>query len=142
MTNLSKRLAQIVSDSLTKNPIIPIKTENGILVGNVLIVNTDNLKNIWRFNQLIYAGVNLNAAAIKLANELAKQGKTQKSNELYLIDQEYGKWLNDSQVHYKNHSRALSKHQHDRADIIWARYCESRDRCNEAKHKVERLSIL
>jgi hypothetical protein len=142
MTNVSKKLEQLVRKTISNSPIIPAKVDGGIQVGSVLIVSKDNLKNLWKNNTLIYAGVNLNAAAIKLANELAKYGNTQKNNELYLTDQEYGRWLNDSQIHYKNYHRALAKSQHDRADMIWARYCESRDRCNDTKRRVERLSIL
>ena len=123
-------------------PIIPVKTEKGILVGNVLIENYGNLKNIWQNNQLVYAEINLNVAAIKLANMLAKQIKTQKNEELYRLDQDYGKWLLDSQIHYKNFQKSKLKQNFDQADVFWARYCESKDRCREAKEKVERLSIL
>jgi hypothetical protein len=142
MTTVSNRLEQVVRNTIARAPIIPVKTDKGILVGSVLIESRDNLKNLWKNDQLIYPGVNLNVAAIKLANELAKNGRSHRSNELYSLDQEYGRWLNDSQIHYKNHQKALSKTQFERADIVWARYCESRDRCNEAKRRVERLSIL
>lgn len=142
MTNITKKLEQVVRQAIAKAPIVPVKTDNGILVGSVLIQSHGSLKNLWKNNQLIFPGINLNAAAIKIANELAKHGTTQKAVELYKLDQEYGRWLTDSQVFYSNHIKAKHKLQHDRADTLWARYCESRDRCQNVKRRVERLSIL
>ena len=137
-----KRLEKTLSAVITKAPIIPVKTEQGILVGNVLIESCDNLKNLWQNNRIVYSHINLNVVAIKLANVLAKQGQVQKNNELYAIDQEYGRWLLDSQHHYKNYQRSKLIKDYDRADVFWARYCESHDRCRDAKQKAERLSVL
>jgi len=142
MTKLVSKLEQVVNTAIKRAPIIPVKTNKGILVGNVLIESQDNLKNLWKLDELVYSEVNLNAAAIKLANDLVRYGKTPRSRELYSFDQEYGRWLIDSQLHYRNHSRALADLQYDRADILWARYCESRDRCAESKQRVERMSVL
>ena len=47
MTQISRRLEQIVRKELSKN-IIPVKTPDGILVGDVLIINQDNLKFLYR----------------------------------------------------------------------------------------------
>lgn len=137
-----KKLEQALSQAISKAPIIPVKTEQGILVGNVLIESCENLKNLWYNKQLVYTGINLNVAAIKLANLLTRNGRTQKSNEIYVLDQEYGRWLLDNQHHYKNYQKSKLNKDYERADILWARYCESRDRCDEAKRRVERLSIL
>jgi hypothetical protein len=137
-----KRLEKALSAVITKAPIIPVKTEQGIIVGNVLIESCENLKNLWQHDQLVYPHVNLNVVAIKLANVLAKQGRVQKSNELYAIDQDYGRWLLDSQYHYKNYQKSKLNKDYDRADVLWARYCESHDRCRDAKQKAERLSVL
>lgn len=142
MTIITKKLEQVVKQAIAKAPIVPVKTDGGILVGSVLIQSHGSLKNLWKNNQLIFPGINLNAAAIKLANELAKNGTTQKAVELYKLDQEYGRWLTDSQVFYANYIKAKNKMQYERADTLWARYCESRDRCQTVKKRVERLSIL
>lgn len=142
MTNIVSRLEQIVNHAVKHAPIIPVKTDQGILVGNVLIESCGSLKNLWQHDQLLYKDINLNVAAIRIANNLVKQGRTLKNDEIYCADQEYGRWLIDSQLLYKQHKSLQLKKQYNRADIIWARYCESRDRCNEAKKRVERLSIL
>lgn len=142
MTSLSNRLDQALNKAIIKAPIIPVKTEQGILVGNVLIQSVGNLKNLWQYNQLMFEGINLNAAAIKLANNLAKYGQIKTNFEIYSADQDYGRWLYDSQVFYANFIKAKNKSQYERADTLWARYCESRDRCYKLKTKVEQLSSL
>jgi hypothetical protein len=142
MTTISKRLEQVVRNTIARAPVIPVKIETGILVGDVLIESCGALKNLWRNEQLIYQGLNLNVAAIKIANVLVKQGNLLSNQTLYAADQEYGRLLIDSQIHYKNYQRAKLTQNFDRADNYWARYCESRDRCQLAKQRVERLSVL
>jgi hypothetical protein len=142
MTTISKRLEQVVRNTIARAPVIPVKTENGILVGDVLIESCGVLKNLWRNEQLIYQGLNLNVAAIKIANVLVKQGNIPQNQTLYAADQEYGRLLIDSQIHYKNYQKAKATQNFDRADNYWARYCETRDRCQAVKQRVERLSIL
>jgi hypothetical protein len=142
MTTIVSRLEQIVKHAVKRSPIIPVKIEQGILVGNVIIESCGSLKNLWQYDQLLYKDINLNAAAIRIANNLVKQGRIIKNDEIYSADQEYGRWLIDSQILYKQHKSLQLKKQYNRADIAWARYCESRDRCTEAKKRVERLSIL
>lgn len=142
MTTIVSRLEQIVRRTVEHAPIIPVKTEQGIMVGNVLIESYGSFKNLWRQEQLIYKDINLNVAAIKIANTLVTYGRILKNEEIYSADQEYGRWLIDSQLLYKQHKSLQLKKQYNRADIVWARYCESRDRCNAAKKRVERLSIL
>ena len=63
MTQISRRLEQIVRKELSKN-IIPVKTENGILVGEVLIVNEGPIKSLYRNNELLYKEIHLNSVAI------------------------------------------------------------------------------
>jgi hypothetical protein len=140
MTKLTSKLEQLVKRAVEKEPIIPIKTEQGILVGSVLIESQDAFKNLWQYNQMVYQHLNLNLAAIKIANNLAKHGRITANDEIYTADQDYGRWFVDSQILYKNYRSAIVKHDYNRADILWAKYCESRDRCNQAKQKVNRLS--
>jgi hypothetical protein len=142
MTTVSKRLEQVVQNTIARAPIIPVKTDRGILVGDVLIESCGVLKNLWRNQQLIYRGINLNVAAIKIANVLVKQGNIPQNQTLYTVDQEYGRLMIDSQIHYKNYQKAKIVQDFDRADNYWARYCDTRDRCQAAKQRVERLSIL
>lgn len=139
MTNISKRLEQIVRKELSKT-IIPVKTKEGILVGDVLIVGEGSIKNIYKNNDLIYKEIHLNSVAIKIANLLAFRQSYIIIEELYYTDQEYGKWFVDSQLLRAMYQKAANNQDFDRADILWARYIESRNRTENAKHKAESLA--
>ena len=138
MTQISRRLEQIVRRELSKN-VIPVKTPDGILVGDVLITNQDNLKFLYRKSQLIYSEIHLNSVAIKMANILALRHSHVSVDLLYRADQEYGRWFVDSQMLRAQHQKALHNQDYDRADMLWARYSESRDRTFTAKKSAERL---
>ena len=138
MTQISRRLEQIVRKELSKN-VIPVKTPDGILVGDVLITNQDNLKFLYRKSQLIYGEIHLNSVAIKMANILALRHSHMSVDLLYRADQEYGRWFVDSQLLRAQHQKALHNQDYDRADMLWARYSESRDRTVTAKKSAERL---
>ena len=138
MTQISRRLEQIVRKELSKN-IIPVKTTEGILVGDVLITNQDNLKFLYRKSQILYAEIHLNSVAIKMANILALRHSHISVDLLYRADQEYGKWFVDSQMLRAQHQKAIHTRDYDRADMLWARYSESRDRTIAAKHQAECL---
>ena len=138
MTQISRRLEQIVRRELSKN-IIPVKTPDGILVGDVLITNQDNLKFLYRKSQLIYSEIHLNSVAIKMANILALRHSHVSVDVLYRADQEYGRWFVDSQMLRAQHQKAIHTQDYDRADVLWARYSESRDRTVTAKNQAERL---
>jgi hypothetical protein len=139
MTTISKRLEQVVSKELSKH-IIPVKTQQGILVGDVLIVSQGSIKNIWRNNELLYKEIHLNAVAITIANILAVRRISIKLDEIYKADQDYGKWFVDSQLLRAQYQKALSNQDYDKADMLWARYCESRDRTITAKNRAESLT--
>jgi hypothetical protein len=138
MTQISRRLEQIVRKELSKN-IIPVKTLDGILVGDILITNQDNLKFLYRKSQILYAQIHLNSVAIKMANILALRHSHVSVDLLYRADQEYGKWFVDSQMLRAQHQKAIHTQDYDRADMLWARYSESRDRTVTAKHQAECL---
>ncbi len=138
MTQISRRLEQIVRRELSKN-IIPVKTSEGILVGDILITNQDNLKFLYRNKQILYAEIHLNSVAIKMANILALRHSHTSVDLLYRADQEYGKWFVDSQMLRAQHQKAIHTQDYDRADVLWARYSESRDRTVTAKHQAECL---
>jgi hypothetical protein len=138
MTKIHQRLDSIVKNELTKN-IIPVKTQAGILVGDILIVSDHQLKHLHRNNEAVYSNISLNAVAVKLANLLARNIKTIKMDELWRADQEYGRWFADSQMLRAQHRKSLNTHDFERADMQWARYCESRDRAIIAKQHTETL---
>ena len=143
MSNLSKRIDRVVRSTqkklLAREQIMPVKTDQGILVGSVLIVSNGALKDLWRKNELIYKEISLNKAAITLANWLAIHGRTVRSDNLYNADQEYGKWQIDSQMLRAQYQSASKNQDYVRADMLWARYCESRDKALEARNKVQTL---
>ena len=141
MTRFSCRLDQIVSSELRKN-LIPVKTDQGILVGDVLIVSRGSIKDLIRNTELIYKDVYLNVAAIKLANLIAYRNTNLTTDQLYRADQEYGKWFVDSQLLRAQYQKSISNQDYDRADMLWARYCESRDRTLSAKKQVESLTRI
>ena len=138
MSNISNRLERVVSTELSRN-IIPVKTENGVLVGDILIVNEGTVKDLIRNDVILYKSVYLNAIAIKLANLLAKHKGLVFSDTVYKADQEYGKWFNDSQLLRAQYQRAVNSKDFDKSDIYWARYCESRDKAMIAKRYAESL---
>ncbi len=138
MTQLSKRLEQIVKKELSKN-IIPVKTAEGILVGEILIVSEGAIKALYRNNELLYNEIHLNSIAIRIANILAFRKTSILADELYKADQEYGRWFVDSQMLRAQYQKAVNNRDFDRADMFWARYQESRDRTTHAKARAESL---
>jgi hypothetical protein len=133
---LSKKLEKLIKSS---PEILPVKTEQGILVGTVLIVSQGFNKDLYKKGKLMYSGINLNAVAIKMANLLAKN-LILNCDKLYQLDQEYGKWFTDSQMMRSAYEKAVKKQDHDRADVLWARYIESRERTMSCKIRAEALA--
>lgn len=138
MASISKRLEQIISKELEKN-IIPIKTEEGILVGNILIKSRDHLKFLYKKGDLLYGEIFLNKAAIAMANILAKNSMDLRVNDIYNADREYARNYIDSQILRANYEKSVKNRDYDRADIFWARYEESKTRAHLAKIRVESL---
>lgn len=139
MTQLSRKLERLIRSS---QEILPVKTEQGILVGDILIASKGPSKYIYHKDQLLYSEIYLNAAAITMANLLARRQSTIKIDEIYKADQEYGKWFVDSQLLRAQYEKASANQDYDRADMLWARYIESRDRTISAKKRTEALCIL
>ena len=137
MTQLSKKLEKLIRSS---REIIPVKTKDGILVGDVLIISRGPIKDLYKNNELIYKEVHLNTVAIKLANLVATNRAGVLADEMYRADQTYGKWFVDSQLLRTQYQNATKTQQYDRADMFWARYCESRDRTITAKDRAQRLA--
>ena len=141
MTQISKRLEQIVRKELS-NTIIPVKTKEGILVGDILIVTEGTIKNIFKHSELLYKEIHLNSAAIKIANLLAFRRGSLTIDNLYKADQVYGRLFVDSQMLRTQYQKAMNSQDYERADILWARYIESRDRTITAKNHAECLAQL
>ena len=146
MTNISKRLEQVVSSAqqrlIEKHQILPVKVAEGILVGDVLIVSEGTVKHLRYHDTWLYKDIYLNAAAIRLANMLAVNKLSIHADKLYRADQEYGRWYHDSQLLRAQYQKATNNQDYNRADTLWARYCESRDRAVNAKNIVQRLACF
>ena len=142
MTDLSKRLEQTLRSAIQKNPILPVKAADGILVGDIKITSEGSIKHLSRNNQIIYSNIFLNAVAIALANILARRLSSITADTIYRADQEYGKWYVDSQLLRARYQQAVKNQDHDRADVMWARYCESRDRAIAAKNHAQSLAAF
>ena len=141
MTDIRRQLDQVVSTTLAQH-IIPVKTAEGILVGSVLIVSEGAVKHLSRNEEYLYKNISLNAVAVKLANLLARHKSSILADRIYRADQEYAKWFTDSQLLLKKHHSAAKNKEYERADTLWARYIESRDRTVEAKSAVMSLTLF
>ena len=139
MTKLRQQLKQLIRKELRQNPI-PIKTAEGILVGDVIIQTQQHIKNILRNGEIIYAEIHLNAVAIRMANLMCLRQSSLIIDRIYAADQDYGRWFVDSQLLRSQYQKAKDSGDHDRADILWARYSESRDRTVAAKNLADSLT--
>lgn len=139
MTDVSKRLASVIQSGLQKTGIIPKKTPHGILVGSVLIVSRDNLKDLYKNNDLIYKDISLNKAAITMANLMAMNKDHGLVEKIYSMDQDYGKAFTDSNLLRWQYEKAIKSKDYDRSDVLWARYRRSRDRALHAKNLIDKL---
>ena len=139
MTNLSRKFEQIINRTLT-TVILPVKTTEGILVGDVLITSQGSAKKIVKSGEIKYQEIYLNSVAIKIAELLIGKNHSQQADTLYKLDQEYGKWLNESQLLRTQYEKAVANAQHDRADVLWAKYQQSRDRTVSAKSQLDALA--
>jgi hypothetical protein len=146
MSDLRKRLEQVVSNTnrklIQQQQILPVKTEEGILVGAVLIKTRENQKDLYLNGKLFYEGIYLNKAAVKIANMLAVLKRSNDTmNTLYKADQEYGRVFNDSQLLRLRLHLSRQRGDHDKADIYLARYIESKNRVEYTKKQVLALAI-
>jgi hypothetical protein len=142
MTNLSKRLEHTLRSVIQKTPILPQKVAAGILVGDVLIINEGTIKHLKQHGEYQYREISLNCAAICMANLLARRSSSILADQIYTADQEYGRWFVDSQLLRSQYQKAVNNQDNDRADVLWARYCESRDRAVAAKKRTESLANI
>ena len=144
MSDVSKRFEQLVKSTykkfLDQGTILPVKTDQGILVGDVLIQSAGPLKNIIKNGKLCYREISLNAVAIRIANILAANGSKKLSNELYNLDVEYNKHFVDSKIFIDNYHRAVNSGNTIRADILWTRYQFAKEKAVAAKERAEDLA--
>lgn len=143
MTDLSKKLEKFISESqkslYDRNIVLPAKTDDGILVGDILIKSRGSFKSIYTENYLLFDEISLNAAAIKIATLMALKKDRQLAEKIYRLDQEFSKWFIDSKHFLEQYNKSLRNKDFDRSEILWIRYEDSKERAQIAKQKVESL---
>lgn len=144
MSDVSKRFEQLVKSTYKKfldhGTILPVKTDKGILVGDVLIESDGPLKNIYKKDKLIYSDISLNAVAIKIANLLAWNSHKQECEKLYNLDTVYSKHFNDSKFHIAGYHKATANKDDLRADVLWTRYQFAKEKAISAREEAEELA--
>ena len=141
MTDIRRQLDQLVKKELTQT-IIPVKTDEGILVGSILIISEGSVKHLKRQEEILYENISLNVSAIAIANLLTRYKTHITADKIYREDQEYAKWFIDAQFLLKRYYWAKNNQDFDRADMFWARYCESRDKAQISKNRVSALTLF
>lgn len=143
MTEISKRFEKLLSSYFRKQDtpyFLPRKTKDGILIGDVLISSRGTLKDIIQDNEIIYKNISLNEAAIAIATAVALKNQSAKTNEIFLADQSYGKWLDDWVLMKEQIKRARQKKDYLRVDILESRLVDCRLRADHAKKTT--LSLI
>jgi len=146
MSDVSKRFEQLVKSTykkfLDQGTILPVKTQEGIQVGDVLIATDGPLKNIYKNKELFYKEISLNAVAIRIANLLAWNKSQKRCDELYKKDLEYSRYYIDSKIFIDNYHRALKAGNETRAEILWTRYEIAKEKAIWAKQVAEDLAAF
>ena len=144
MSDVSKRFEQVVVAThkkfIDEGRLYPVKTDQGILVGDILISSDGPYKTVSRNDDILYDNICLNATAIKIANYLALGKSNIDCQRIYRADQEYNKCYVDSAYTLAGYHACLENYDYFKADVLWARYCEIKEQARVAKKKAERLS--
>ncbi len=138
MHKLSKKITKIIDNELTNN-IVPVRSSEGITVGDVEIISDGTLKHLKQANQFKYKKIFLNITAVTLASMLALRKDRKIMDRIYQADQQYGMYYIDSQHLRIRYNQALEHKDNFKVDMFWARYIERRDRVQVAKIAVEQL---
>jgi len=142
MSTISKKFENLVISYNKKlvdaGTLIPVKMKKGIMIGDTLIISNNNLKTVIGRN-VEYKDIFLNLSAIKIANLLALRKDMTFVEKIYQLDQEYGKYFTKSQYLLSIHAKYSKIKNYEKADTIWAKYQEIRDRAELARTNVERF---
>src|SRR6056300_1147994 len=126
MNDVSKRFEQVVKSTYKKfaekGTILPVKTEQGIQVGDVLIRSEGPYKDIEVEGQILYKSISINTVDIRIANLVAWGKYKKRCEELYRLDTAYNRYFIDSKIFLDMFHRAEASQDWDRAEIMWIRY--------------------
>lgn len=146
MTEIKRQLDHVISkvhkDLAKKEFLIPVKTQQGILVGNVLIESQGPIKNLHQHGELIYRNISLNKVAIKVANCLALSPMKYQDKIRNLIDADtkFGQALDDYQLFKDKYHKARADQDQFRIDLYLARMCYAKDTAAHWKSQAELLA--
>jgi hypothetical protein len=144
MSDVSKRFEQLIKSAYKKladrGVHLPRRSEQGILIGHVLIRSHGALKDIVVNGKTVYDEISLNCVAIRIANLLASNGDTKLCQQLIGIDREYSKHFMDSKFHIEHYHRANAASDSEKAEILWTKYELAKQKAMEAKSQAEKLS--
>lgn len=147
MTDIQKKLDRAirnVHNTLAKKDfVIPQKTEQGILIGKVLMVSRDVYKDLYQANSmaLLYKDIHLNKCAIKMANLIALNRDRHSIHKIYQADQKFGAALNDYGVFKEKFIQAKKKNDDFKQDLYLARMLHAKDKFESAKFQALRLTV-
>lgn len=135
ITNVEKRLAQ-------NQFIVPVKTEQGILIGNVLMVSKAHLKDLYFKGDLVYPNISLNKVAVKVANLMAINPVKYSAQikELIAADIKFGQALADYAMFKDRYNRAKGSTDQFKKDLYMARMCFCKDAAENYKKYAHRLA--
>lgn len=139
MTEVSRRFEQMIRAYYHRTGfknILPVKTEGGIVLGDVMIVSRGSLKDIEKSGEVIYKDVSLNDVAIYLAHRLLLKGKTLDNDKIYAADQDYGKWIDECHRLKILHRKAVNSQDIDRADLLASKLKDRELRAEIAKRNA------
>ena len=146
MTELSKRFEQIIRSTQKRlyeqGALMPVKTSDGIMVGDAKIVGVSTFKDILFKGETRYQRVSLNDAAIKIANILACNKSGIKADQIYELDQKYSKNLADCAFYLDKYHKACEVQDEFKSDLYWIRYQEAKYTADYYKHRISRISIF
>ena len=146
MTELSKRFEQIIRSTqkrlYDRGALLPVKVDDGIMVGDAKITGSSAFKDILFKDQLKYQRVALNDAAIKIANILACNKSSLRADEIYDLDQKYAKNFADCAFYLDKYHRACESRDEFKSDLYWIRYQEAKYTADYYKDRINRISTF
>jgi len=139
--NLDRVISNVQKRLLDSKTLIPTKTEQGIVVGNALIVSRGCLKDVYYKKDLMYSGISLNKVAIKVANLMAAgYARNPEIKELIEVDQKFGQALEDYQIFKDKYHNARQLGDQFKMDLYLARLCYSKDLAAYHKNRANGLA--
>ena len=147
MTDVQRKLDRVIRNVhktlADKDFVIPQKTDQGILIGNVLMVSEGVYKNLHNAKtlEILFKNIHLNKCAIKMANLIALGRDMNRVHKIYQADQQFGAALNDYGIFKDKFIRAKKQKDDFKQDLYIARMLHARDKYESAKFQAIRLTV-